>query len=95
MASDIQYQEVERVYTLVIEDAKRVKLASLKCEPWASVETARVCLDDSIVEFETLFHEAMEAGRTFLVRRMMILRDQAADLLREALEAIRAAKGDA
>ena len=94
MADQIQYPEVEQRFKNVIADAQRVKLASLRIEPWATVESAQVCLEDSIVAAEDALRSALADGRAFLVKRIMILFNQCAEPVREAAEAITQSKGD-
>ena len=94
MADQIQYPEVEQRFKNVIADAQRVKLASLHLEPWASVESAQVCLEDSIVAAENALRDALAEGRAFMVKRIMIMFNQCAEPVREACDAITQSKGD-
>lgn len=94
MADQIQYSEVEQRFKNVVADARRVKLASLRIEPWATVESAQTCLEDSISAAEDALREALAEGRAFLVKRIMILFNQCAEPVREACDAIIASRGD-
>lgn len=94
MADQIQYSEVEQRFKNVIADAQRVKLASLRIEPWATVESAQVCLEDSITAAEDALRAALAEGRAFMVKRIMIMFNQCAEAVREAAEAIIQSKGD-
>lgn len=94
MADQIQYPDVEQKFKNVIADAHRVKMASLHLEPWATVESAQTCLEDSIAAAEDALRAALVEGRAFLVKRIMIMFNQCAEPVREAADAIIASKGD-